>query len=276
MSDKKKPTSPRVMAPRGAMVYPKLNAADTKFKAEGEFGSKVRYDLDRPDVQAFIAKLQSMHEQAVAKAQELFQQMPVKARKQLEAKNIKEAVANPLYNEVYDETTEEPTGQIEFNFKCPASGKAKNGKNAGKVYIRRPTVVDAKGKVLIKGTDFTWLHEVKLGPPTLSNTVFKKLGPAIWGGSEGKFSLEIGTHEDGTPGYFVPATGACGLSLRLRGAQILSLSQGGSDELGFGAEEGYEGDEYADEAEQNDSAESVGDDGNDEADDANADDKPDF
>jgi hypothetical protein len=264
------------MAPRGAMVYPKLNAADTKFDAGGAFGSKVRYDLDRADVQAFIAKLTPMHEQAVERAGEMFKQMPVKARKTLEAKSITKPVVNPLYGEVYDEATEEPTGQIEFNFKCPASAKAKNGKNAGKVYIRRPTVVDAKGKVLIKGTDFSWLHEIKPGPATLANTVFKKMGPAIWGGSEGKFSLEIGTFDDGLPGYFMPGTGACGLSLRLRGVQLLSLSQGGSDELGFGAEEGYEGDEYADDAEQNDSAESGEGEANDEADDANADDKPDF
>ena len=261
MAQTKRPKNPQLMAPRGPMVYPKLNAADTKFGADGTFATKVRYELVDPAVVAFIAKLQPMHDAAVARGQELFQAMPVGSRKALAAKGIKGPVANPLYTELFDEETEQATGQIEFNFKTPASGKAKNGKNAGKVYVRRPTVVDAKGKVLIRGTDFSWLHEIKPGPATLANTVFKKMGPAIWGGSEGKFSLEIGTFEDGTPGYFVPSTGACGLSLRLRGVQLLTLVQGGSDDMGFGEEDGYVGDDVVDDdSEVNDSAESTEDD----------------
>lgn len=256
MPEKKKPSNPKIMAPRGPMVYPKLNAADTKFAAEGSFATKVRYGADDANVQAFIAKLRPMHDAAVARGQELFQAMPVKSRKALEAKGVKGAVANPLFTEVFDEETEQPTGQIEFNFKAPASGKAKSGKNMGKVYIRRPTIVDSKGKVLVQGTNFSWLHEIKPGPATLANTVFKKMGPPIWGGSEGKYSLEIGTFEDGLPGYFVPSTGACGISLRLLGVQLLTLVQGGSDDLGFGSEDGgYEASD--DDLEVNDSAEST-------------------
>lgn len=242
MAKDKKPSNPKLMAPRGPMVFPKLNAADTKWDAEGSFGTKVRYELADAPVAAFVAKLQPMHDAAVERAQELFAELPLKSRKQLEAKGIKAPVPNPLYTELFDEETEQATGQIEFNFKCAASAKAKSGKNMGKVYIRRPTVVDSKGKVLIRGTNFAWLHEIKPGPATLANTIFKKMGPAIWGGSEGKYSLEISTFEDGLPGYFVPSSGACGLSLRLLGVQLLTLVQGGSDDLGFGEEDGgYEG-----------------------------------
>lgn len=242
MAKDKKPSNPKLMAPRGPMVFPKLNAADTKFDAAGSFSAKVRYEVDNAKVQAFIAKLQPMHDAAVARGREMFKELTLKARKALEAKGVKDAVANPLFTELFDEETEQATGQIEFNFKTPASGKAKSGKNMGKTYIRRPTIVDSKGKVIVRGTDFSWLHEIKPGPATLANTVFKKLGPAIWGGSEGIYSLEIGTFEDGLPGYFVPSSGACGLSLRLRGVQLLTLVQGGSDDMGFGEEEGgYEG-----------------------------------
>lgn len=271
MANTKKPSNPKIMAPRGPMVFPKLNAADTKFTAEGAFATKVRYDLADPAVAAFVAKLQPMHDAAVERGNELFAAMPLKSRKALEAKGVKGAVANPLYTELFDEDTEQATGQIEFNFKAPASGKAKSGKNMGKVYIRRPTVVDAKGKVLIRGTDFSWLHEIKPGPATLANTVFKKMGPAIWGGSEGKFSLEIGTFEDGLPGYFVPSTGACGLSLRLRGVQLLTLVQGGSDDMGFGEEDGYVGDDADVDAEVNDSAASAASAADDSTDDAGPD-----
>jgi hypothetical protein len=236
------------MAPRGVAVYPKLNAADTKFKKEGEFSAKVRYDASREDVKAFITKLEPMHEKAVANAEVAFAALSVKARKALEAKGVKSAVVNPLYSEVYDEATEQPTGEIEFKFGTPASGEIKNGKYAGKVYIKRPTIVDAKGKVLVQGTEFGMLHEIKGG--TLANTVFKKMGPEIWGGSEIKCSIEVGIGADGEPGYFIPGTGACGLSLRLRGVQLLKLVQGGSADLGFGEEDGYEGD-----GEQHDSAE---------------------
>lgn len=275
MAKDKKPSNPKLMAPRGPMVFPKLNAADTKFKAEGAFGTKVRYNLDNADVQAFIAKLQPMHDAAVARGQELFTALPLKSRKQLEAKGIKAAVTNPLYTELFDEETEQATGQIEFNFTAPASGKAKTGKNTGKAYIRRPTVVDAKGKVVIRGTNFSWLHEIKPGPATLANTVFKKMGPAIWGGSEGKYSLEVGTFEDGTPGYFVPSSGACGLSLRLLGVQLLTLVQGGSDDLGFGEEDGgYEASD--DDTQSDESADSSSDKEADDSAEDSTNENPDF
>jgi hypothetical protein len=240
MADKKK-NAPRFMAPRGVFVFPKLNAADTKFKAEGEFAVKVRVDSERPDVQAFIAKLTPFHDAAVEAGRVAFQALPVKARKDFEKKGVKDAVVNPLFSEVYDEETEQPTGAVEFKFSTPASGTIKNGKYAGKVFIKRPTLVDAKGKVLVQGTDFSFLSDVKQG--TLQNTVLRKMGPAIWGGSEGICAIEIGLNKDGEPGYFIPGTAACGLSLRLRGVQLLKLVQGGSADMGFGQEEGYEADD---------------------------------
>ena len=45
-------------------------------------------------------------------------------------------------------------------------------------------------------------------------------------------------------GYFIPGTGACGLSLKLAGVQILELVSSNGREaksLGFGRVEGYEG-----------------------------------
>ena len=243
MADKK-PRAPRFMAPRGPFVFPKLNVADTKFKSQGEFAVKVRYQADDAAVQAFIAKLQPLHDTAVANADIAFKAMDVKARKAFETKGVKGAVVNPLYTTVYDETTEEPTGEIEFKFGGDASGKVQGGKHAGRAWFKRPTIVDAKGKTLVAGTDFSFLDEVP--GATLKTTVFKKMGPPIWGGSEGICAIEVGLGKDGEPGYFIPGTAACGLSLRLRGVQLLKLVQGGSSDLGFGQEEGYESDGSAD------------------------------
>jgi hypothetical protein len=97
--------------------------------------------------------------------------------------------------------------------------------------------------VLVQGTDFSFLDEAG---GSLKTTVFKKMGPPIWGGSEGICAIEVGLGKDGEPGYFIPGTAACGLSLRLRGVQLLKLVQGGSSDLGFGQEEGYESDGSAD------------------------------
>lgn len=243
MADKK-PRAPRFMAPRGPFVFPKLNVADTKFKSQGEFAVKVRYQLEDAAVQAFIAKLQPMHDAAVAAGDIAFKALPVKTRKEFEAKGVKGAVANPLYSVVYDETTEEPTGEIEFKFGGDASGKVQKGKHSGRAWFKRPTIVDSKGKTLVAGTDFSFLDEVP--GATLKSTVFKKMGPPIWGGSEGICAIEVGLSPDGEPGYFIPGTAACGLTLRLRGVQLLKLVQGGSSDLGFGQEEGYESDGSAD------------------------------
>lgn len=258
----KRPSSPKLMAPRGVAVYPKLNAADTKFKKEGEFAVKIRYDVSNPEVQAFVGRLEPMYEKAIMAGEEAYRALPIASRKKLDAKGG--FGANPLYSIVYDNDTEEPTGQIEFKFGTPASGEIRTGKNAGKTYVKRPTIVDAKGKVLVQGTEFQLLSEIKGG--TLGNTVFKAMGPAIWGGSELKCSIEVGTGPDGEPGYFIPGTGAAGLSLRLRGVQILKLVQGGGSDLGFGSEDGYEGDEE----EVNASAEAETEEAS-EADDGNAD-----
>jgi hypothetical protein len=246
MADKKKrPVGPRMKSPKSVFVFPKLNAADTKFKAEGEFAVKARMVKDRPDVQAFIAKLEPLHQAAMKAGQEAFDALPVASRKKLKA-----MTENDLYTEVFDED-ENPTGEIEFKFSLPASGKIKDGKNKGRTWIKRPTIADAKGKVLVAGTDFAWLDE---SGGSLEKTVLKRMGPAIWGGSEGICAIEVALGRDDEPGYFIPGTGAAGLSLRLRAVQVTKLVQGSSGEqdYGFEAEEGFEGDEDADTSDESD------------------------
>lgn len=123
-------------------------------------------------------------------------------------KKLKDVTFNDFYTEVYDKETEEPTGQIEFRFKSAASGVSKDKKK----WERKVALFDAKGVPI------------------------KKIA-AIWGGTVGKVSFTASP-------YFIPGTGAAGLSLRLEAVQIIELSAGGSrnaSEYGFGAEEdGYD------------------------------------
>ena len=187
-------------------MFPKLNDADTKFKAEGEYSVKLSLKAEEPATKAFIAKLAPLHDAAVTKAEAEFKGLKVEARKKLGKVTV-----NPLFSTVYDQETEQPTGDIEFKFAAMAGGIVKK---TGKRWARKPAIFDAKGTIL-------------------------KNAPAIWGGTIGKVSFTV---NDG--GYFIPGTGAAGLSLRLEAVQIIELRSGGggsASDHGFGEEEGFDG-----------------------------------
>lgn len=196
---------------RGVFKYPRLGEPDTKFKAEGEYS--VKFITTRADMGALLDKLEVMHADAVKRGKAAYAALPVATRKKLDQKGG--FTANPLFNVVYDEAEEE-TGEIEFNFKLAASGTYKSGPKAGETWTRKPAIFDAGTKPM--------------------------KGDKIWGGSEGKVSFEVGIDKDGSPGYFIPGTGAAGLSLRLQAVQVLDLVSGGqrnAGSFGFGAEDGY-------------------------------------
>lgn len=241
MTKSTRPKSPTFTSPKGTFKFPKLNEPDYKFKKEGEMGTKVVFLASDPDVQAFIAKLAPLHARAVELGEIAFNALPVGTRKAFAAKKVTGAVINPLYSEVFDEDTEQPTGEIEFKFSMAAIGEIKNGKNAGAIFVRRPSLFDAKGKMLVQGFPFHIVEKAETVAGLLS-----KRGPAIWGGTVGKVSLEVGINAEGEPGYFIPGTAACGLSLKPLAVQIITLVQGGgknAEGYGFGQEEGYEGGE---------------------------------
>lgn len=136
-------------------------------------------------------------------------------------KKLKEVAKNDLYATEYDQETEEPTGNLIFKFSMKASGVNKKKEK----WTRKPAIFNAKGVAL-------------------------KNPPNIWGGSEGKVSFEASP-------YFIPGTGAAGLSLRLTAVQLLELVSEGSrsaSSYGFGQEDGYdEADEFPSESSDGDS-----------------------
>lgn len=220
----KNPDQQTLFTPRGTLKWPKLTEPDhgtEKYPSKHEAGEyKTKLVLDRADkgVETFLAKIDTAMERAKELAEEAFKELDVKSRKGLEAKGG--ITADLPYSEIYDEETEEPTGQVEMLFKMVAGGVRKKDK---KPWSAKPDLFDAKGKPL-----------------------GKKI--AIWGGSTAIINFEL------TP-YFVPGTGKYGLSRRLNAAQIIALvSAGGTksaSSYGFGEQEGFDSSEYAeDEADE--------------------------
>src|SRR5438128_1234890 len=108
--DNKRPQSPKGTTFKGKFKWPKLTEPDfgTKDypKPDGEYSTKLVGRADDKDVQAFIAKWQPLHDEAIKRAEDEFKALPVATRKKLGKVTV-----NPLYTEIYDEETEEPTGE---------------------------------------------------------------------------------------------------------------------------------------------------------------------
>lgn len=157
-----------------------------------------------------IAKLSDQHAEAIAEGAEAFKKLDVKARKKLG-----KLTENDLFSKVYDKETEEETGEVEFRFTAKASGI--NAKN--KPWTRGPiTAFDAAGKP------------------------FKAVSK-VWSGTEGKVAFVCFP-------YFVPASGAAGLSLKLEAVQVIELvgpGQRSSISYGFEEEDGFDAADVPDE-----------------------------
>jgi hypothetical protein len=181
------------------------------------------------EAKQLIKELTPLYEEARAIAEDEFKALAVDTRKAFEKKGIKGPQMNPLFTEVYDKETEEPTGEIVFKFAMKARGVSKK---TNKKWSRKPNIFDAKGKRM------------------------RKL-PDIWGGTVGKVAFEA------VP-YFIPGTAAAGLRLPLVGAQIIDLVAGGArtaSSMGFEEEEGYEHTEAADTPAEDGAEETTEDDG---------------
>jgi hypothetical protein len=214
---------PKFTTPRITFKFPKLTNPDYGSKdypkPDGEYSLKGILKAGSPEATQLIAKLQPLYDEAMKDAEAKFKELKVETRKKLGS-----VKPNDLFTTIYDQETEEPTGEIEFKFAMKASGTYKKGPKEGKKWFRKPDLYDAKGLPMRKAPD-------------------------IWGGTVGKVSFEASP-------YFIPGTGAAGLKLALLGAQIIELVSGGSKTAashGFGEEEGYGYEEPADEGTSEDS-----------------------
>lgn len=189
--------------PTGVFIWPKFTEADDYNK----IGTKLR--LSAEDYETLMDRVQEDFDAAVARAEEAFAALPKATLAKMAKKGITELTINPIGQPVFDEEGEE-TGEYDVNFTIKASGESKD---TGEKWKAKPIkVFDAKGK-----------------PLTLAQA------RKVWGGSTGKVAYRYDQE-----GYFIPATAACGLSLKITGAQVITLRGPGSENaasLGFGVEE---------------------------------------
>lgn len=210
---RKKPT--KFMSPKGVFVFPKLNAPDTKFKAEGEYSVKLR--LEQEAAEAFRAKYDEVYAQGRADTLAGLKEQLAEATDGKEKAKLKKAIADfkessiPFEDVVDDDG--EPTGEVLVKIKMKASY---TDKKTGKVKNLKPDIFDAAGKQL-------------------------KVVPEIWSGTVGYVAGDFNV--------WFNAKNEFGVSLRLGGVQITELSSAGggrnASAYGFDAEEGYEGSDEA-------------------------------
>lgn len=139
-----------------------------------------------------------------AKLEEILQAYKVENPDEIKPIALKKATTADLFEEELDDEGNE-TGRVIFKFKLKAMVVTKT-----KSWPQAPRLFDAKAQP-IEG-------EVK-----------------VWTGSEGKISTEVFP-------YFMETTKQFGLSLRLKGVQILKLVSGGggnANDMGFGEEDGF-------------------------------------
>jgi hypothetical protein len=153
MADKKTwKKSERKVTPVGVFVYPKLNAPDTKFKADGEYGLRLR--LTREAAAPIIADIDREMEESLTSA---------KAFCKESKKNPPKKADPPYKDEIGDDG--EPNGNVLISIKMKAKYTKKKGTPQEQVIEQKPLIFDA--------------HK-------------QPLEAEIWGGTEGKvcFSIE--------------------------------------------------------------------------------------
>lgn len=236
-------TNTRVKAPtfttgKGVFKYPKLSAVDfgnKEFpKKDGEYSTGLVARADEPWLVDLLAKLEPLHQQAIANGETAFKALKAEQRKKLGSLKV-----NALVTEILDPDTEEPTGEVSFKFSQRASGEYQNGKKTGQFWDTRPTIFGPDAKVLVKGFRF---RDREDGEEITD--VHVKAKPEIWGGTVGKVSFEVGLNKDQEPGYFIAGTGTAGLKLSLTAVQVIELVEGGQKDAssyGFGDETDGEG-----------------------------------
>lgn len=251
----KKHSNIRMNTGLGALRYPKLSDIDfgtDEYPAtDGLYSANLIVARNEPWVVELLSKLEPLHEAAVARGEEQFKALKAEARKRLKSLTV-----NPLFTEILDPDTEEPTGDIMFTFKMRASGEYKKGKNAGKHWDSRPPVFGKGNVTLIKGFAFRTRRDDED-----IRDVHVSCEPNIWSGSTASVAFEVGVdRETGEAGYFIGGTGMAGLKLGLAAVKVYEIVSGGERSA-----DGYGFDRDEDESDEADSA------GNESADDSESD-----
>ena len=192
--------------PKGVAIYPSLQKPNDKFN---KFQCNLKVS-DSETLKEFLGMIDEKCDTIYKETTTALNEKLESAKTGAEKKRIKEAIGNLTINKPYEENVDDNgdvvAGEWILKSSCPAEGKNRQGV----VYQNKVAVFDASGKPFPKDVD-------------------------IWGGSEVILQVEPRM-------YHVAGIAKCGVSLRLRAAQIIELVSGGkgnADSYGFKEEEGY-------------------------------------
>jgi len=121
-------TNTNIVTPRGKLVYPHLNKADTKFDKDGVWRANLR--IPKEEAKELVDDIDS--------------QIQTNATEETNKRNKKVKVANPPYSD-------DGEGNYVFNFKLKASGIRPNGER----WSQKPILYDSKGN-LFNANDIIW------------------------------------------------------------------------------------------------------------------------
>lgn len=206
MADKR-PSYAKFLTPAGIAQWPALTKPDTKFDDDGVYKTNMIFE-DTPEIRKLVATLEGIRDanfkEATAEMKQAIKDAPPAKQKKLK-KSLADLEVVEVYEEELDDAGEE-TGRLILKFKLNAVVRPK-GKDAFK---QAPNLFDtSKPPVPLKGVD-------------------------PWSGSTLKIAGEV------IP-YVMASTGQAGVSLRLKGVQVINLVSGGGKDAaayGFGAEDG--------------------------------------
>jgi len=192
--------------PKGIAIYPSLQKPNDKFN---KFQCNLKVS-DSEELKEFLAIIDGKCETIRDETIQALNERAENATTGAEKKRVKESISNLSVNKPYTENVDDNgdvlAGEWVLKTSCPAEGKSRQGT----VYQNKVAVFDSTGKPFPKDID-------------------------VWGGSEVILQVEPRM-------YYVAGISKCGVSLRLRAAQIIELVSGGkgnADSYGFSTQEGY-------------------------------------
>lgn len=127
-------TPTKLHTPRGIARFPKLVTPD-QYDASSKpaYVTGLVFDPKDPEVQAFVSKLEAIHQEAEAKLRTEMEEAISTAKNGAEAKKAKKKLDDlevpSFIREVLDLESGEPTGQIEIRFKSNATDRYGNQKH---------------------------------------------------------------------------------------------------------------------------------------------------
>ena len=122
-------TNKNIVTPKGVLVYPHLNKADTKFDKDGTWRAGLR--LSKKDAKELIENITN--------------EIEANAAAETKQRNKTVKVANPPYNEEED-------GNVVINFKLKAGGT----RNTGERWSQKPILYDSKGNLFDPRDKIIW------------------------------------------------------------------------------------------------------------------------